>query len=165
MGKSNWEKHEADVQELLGLDSTIASGTKWYDQGDATSNTNPQDDQFPIMLDCKATIQKSYSMDKVYLNQWRTKALLLGKRFLLPVRFVDDEGEHDWCVVPLGDLAELLDQARRSHTPVEKDEELLPQEVDEGLEDLYQIIKEVKDPSLRLKSLEQFEAIEKYVRG
>lgn len=164
----NWEKHEKDVQERLELDSTIASGSKWYDIGDATSNTNHQDDNFPIVLDCKATEKKSYRLDRRLLEDWRKRAITQGKRFLLPIRFVNEGEEYDWCTLHLDDLAELLYLAREAKTQMDEksgESEELPDEVSNALFDLYSVIAEDESATRRVEMFELFEVIEAYCKG
>jgi len=165
----DWQSHEQDIQRKLDLDSTIASGNKWYDIGDATSNTNRQDDNFPIVLDCKATEKLSYRLVRSYLEEWRKRALLQGKRFLLPVRFVNDGTEYDWCTLHLDDLAELLDLGRRASTQQEErvdEEQKLPDEVDNALFDLFELVRtKVSDPAVRVEMYQLHETIENYCKG
>ena len=161
----DWQSHEHDIQRKLDLDSTIASGNKWYDIGDATSNTNRQDDNFPIVLDCKATEKLSFRLVRSYLEEWRKRALLQGKRFLLPVRFVNDGKEYDWCTLHLDDLAELLYLAREASTQQDskiEEEHKLPDEVDNALFDLYELIAKDPSPSRRVEMFELHEKIDNF---
>lgn len=49
----HWESWEHEVQKRLGLSATICSGNKWNDVGDAKDNSNPRDNDFPLVVDCK----------------------------------------------------------------------------------------------------------------
>lgn len=48
-----WQEHEAHIQKLLGLDSTIASGSKFHDIGDAVDRSHPNESDFRILADAK----------------------------------------------------------------------------------------------------------------
>ena len=109
----SWKQHEKYVQEVLGLDSTICSGNKFYDPGDAVDND--RESPFPIIADCKFTERKSFSVASKTLSQWTDKAAEMGKRFIMPVR-LSPKGStsQDYVVIGLHDFAELLNLARRS---------------------------------------------------
>lgn len=111
--KKHFEKHEQDVCDLLGLDPTIASGSQWHDTGDGV-NRNAYD-AWPILFDAKCTVQRTYSINRGWMSQQIKRAVGAGKRFILPLRFVDEHGQHDdYVVMTLDDYAELL-EAARSH--------------------------------------------------
>jgi len=114
MPNDDWEQHEADVQKLLGLDSTIASGSQWHDPGDGTTRNQYDSNPFRIMMDAKCTVSKSFSMKRDFLAVWMNKAEMLGKRFILPIRFVRKPGVHeDYVLLELNDFAELLMLAQK----------------------------------------------------
>lgn len=48
-----WEAHERHVQEVLGLDSTAASGAKFHDIGDAVDRRHPTESDFRLLADAK----------------------------------------------------------------------------------------------------------------
>lgn len=154
-----WEKFEYDIQEMLGLDTTIASGSKFHDPGDAVSNKNYQDDPFPMMVDCKSTINKSFSVERKTVEAWREKATLFGKRFALPIRFLHEGGEYDWVVLPMGDFSDLLERAREvrevtlTMTPEQKDS------IQASSEELLSLISKLTEPDVRLRSLELLETM------
>ena len=109
--KKDFEVHESHVCELLDLDATIASGARWHDLGDGVERNAYS--VWPIMFDAKCTVQKSYSVRRDWMRQQVRRAVASGKRFLLPVRFVDEHGQHDdYVVMPLDDFAELLMKVR-----------------------------------------------------
>lgn len=109
-----WERFEDHVQDLLGLDSTVASGAHWHDISDGVDRDR-YGSQFQLMVDAKATERGSYSVGKKAMRQWREKAESLGKRFVLPIRFVNDNGMHeDYAVLTLDDLAELIAMAKEA---------------------------------------------------
>ena len=109
--KAHWRDHEAEIQKVLGLSSTIASGAKYHDPGDAADHD--RDSPFPLIADCKCTERGSYSLNRKALAQWADKAAEVGKRFILPVRFWSRDTCDDYVVVSLHDFAELLYLARR----------------------------------------------------
>jgi len=111
-----WKAHEAHIQDLLGLDSTPASGAKWQAVGDAVDNRHPSETVFPLIADAKCTEQKSFSLRAADLGSWVDRAQELGKRFIMPIRFWPRGayGPRDYVVLTLDDFAELLEMARRN---------------------------------------------------
>lgn len=109
MGRG-WEAHERHVQDVLGLDSTAASGAKFHDIGDAVDRRHPSESDFRLLADAKYTERGSYSLNAKFLRQMSDKAAALGRRFVLPVRFwpVGSPAPEDYVVVGLGDFAELV---------------------------------------------------------
>jgi hypothetical protein len=112
--KSGWEIHEAYIQELLGLDSTPASGAKWQAPGDAVDNHHPSDTVFPLLADAKFTESQSYSVSAKFMRQQTAQAAEAGKRFILPLRFWPrgQRQPEDYVVLSLEDFHELLEMAR-----------------------------------------------------
>lgn len=107
-----WEQHERYIQSVLDLESTICSGNKFYDPGDAVDHD--RESAFPLVADCKFTERKSFSVTRQLLEQWEEKASEMGKRFVLPVRLCPKGSEpYDCVVIGLHDFAELLSLARR----------------------------------------------------
>lgn len=110
--------HEQDVQELLGLDSTICSGNKFYDPGDGVDRSHPSQNSFALIVDAKCTTAQSYSLKASFLKEWEEKAATLGKRFAMPIRFeslTDLSQRQDYILLTLNDFAELLELARDRH--------------------------------------------------
>jgi hypothetical protein len=112
MKKYGWQTHEEDVQRLLGLDSTICSGNKFYDPGDGVDRSHPDQNPFALIIDAKCTVAKSYSVRAEFLKEWEEKAATLGKRFAMPIRFDAPGGKKDYILLTLNDFAELLEMAR-----------------------------------------------------
>lgn len=112
--KPGWQEHEAYIQRMLRLDSTIASGAKFHDPGDAVDHRHPSESDFRILADAKYTEKGSYSVNLKFLRQMTDKAMELGKRFILPIRLWPNTESlpHDYVVVSLDDFAELLEKAR-----------------------------------------------------
>ncbi|AEQ21073.1 conserved hypothetical protein [Rhodococcus phage E3] len=113
MPEKNWERHEREIQELLGLRATIASGNQWHDPSDGVTPGHYSDSTFPLMVDCKCTTQKSFSLSRTFFADWRKKAEMAGKRFLMPVRFEYKDGRierrEDYVILALDDLVDLLE--------------------------------------------------------
>lgn len=131
-----WAKFEQDVQQMLGLQSTIGSGNKFYDPSDGVSPGVPYDDPIPLMVDCKTTENKSYRVDRDFLRQWYKKSLGLGYEFALPLRFLDKQsGDEDWVVIPLKTFVSLMDFFRKGHI-IDSDVEETPKEVLDSLKSL-----------------------------
>lgn len=107
MSKQLWAQFEYYVAGLFGLQQTITSGNKWWDQGDAQGSRH---DAFPIYLDCKHTMAASTSFKDKDLRQWRRQAQIAGKRMVIALRF---EGGGDYGIIDLDDLKELIDLANR----------------------------------------------------
>lgn len=109
-GNPAWEQFERRVQELLDLRSTPGSGNQWHDIGDGVSKP---DDAYKLIVDCKYTDRKSFSVSGDTLQPWLDKAGLLGYHFALPVRLEGMKGTaKNWVTVPLDDYVELVDAAR-----------------------------------------------------
>jgi hypothetical protein len=116
VSRFGWEQWEHDVQELLGLDPTPASGARWQAVGDAVDTNHPTETFFPLMADCKYTVNRSYSITHKLWSSWQDTAAEAGKRFILPVRIDPGGGAPDDLVVmDINDFAELLELARRAH--------------------------------------------------
>lgn len=115
MKKRGWRGHEEYVQKLLGLDSTICSGNKFYDPGDGVDRSHPDENPFALIIDAKCTAAKSFSIKAELLREWMLSAAMLGKRFAMPIRFenpLEYDGNEDYILMGLDDFAELLELAR-----------------------------------------------------
>lgn len=106
-----WRAHEEYVQKLLGLDSTICSGNKFYDPGDGVDRSHPSENSFALMVDAKCTTAKSFSIKRDFLREWSEKSAMFGKRFAMPIRFeglMDSDQKEDYILLSLNDFAELI---------------------------------------------------------
>jgi hypothetical protein len=112
MDRRLWQKHEKDLQEALGLSSTVGSGNQSHDIGDGSNGHNRLQD-FPMVIDCKATEKKSYSLTYELMESWLQRAAELGKMFLLPIRFVNAPKYKDYVVIELSDFQLLLAYAKK----------------------------------------------------
>jgi hypothetical protein len=113
MADPPWKVFETYVAKLLGLDATCSSGSTWHDKGDAVSRD--RNDPFPLYAECKLTEHASKSVTLRDLNTGEELAALVGKRFIMPIRFHlpgPPVGEHDYVVLSLHDFKELLDGYR-----------------------------------------------------
>lgn len=114
-----WDAFERYVNRVLGLESTIASGSKAYDPGDGVDRRHHSQTDYALMADAKYSEQKSFSISAKLLGQYVRRAAEAGKRFVLPVRLVDTRTKtvHDYIVVPLQDYVTLLEAYREmEHT-------------------------------------------------
>ena len=111
MKRRGWQSHEEDVQKLLGLDSTICSGNKFYDPGDGVDRSHPDQNSFALIIDAKCTTAKSFSVKAEFLKEWEEKAAMLGKRFAMPIRFEGLNSKQDYILLTLNDFAELMELA------------------------------------------------------
>jgi hypothetical protein len=121
-----WKAFEWHVAKLLGLDPTISSGSKFYDQGDAVSRG--RQDPFPLYADAKTTEKGSFSLKAKELIDWTEQAQAVGKRFLLPLRFTKVPEADDYVLMRLEDFKELLDMAKGRVAPSYKSYQYLPVE-------------------------------------
>jgi hypothetical protein len=111
--KRGWRAHEKDIQELLGLDSTICSGNKFYDPGDGVDRSHPNQNPFALIVDAKCTTAASFSLKMAFLREWEEKAAAIGKRFAMPIRFEPPgDSRRDYILLTLNDFAELLEMSR-----------------------------------------------------
>lgn len=113
-----WEAWEHEVQKRLGLSATICSGNKWHDTGDAKDNSNPRDNDFPLIVDCKYTSKLAFSLHSKILEKWLDKGQEMGKRAILALRFGPSQvtgsvnwQTHDYVVMSMDDFQELWEKA------------------------------------------------------
>lgn len=106
--KRGWKHFEADMARDLGLEQTLASGSKFFDPGDAVTRGHAP---FPIYADAKYTERLSYSVRRAEMENHIQRADELGKRMVLPVRIWPRAQlwPLDLAVLQLHDLKELLD--------------------------------------------------------
>lgn len=111
-----WAAWEAYVNRLLGLDSTVASGSQAHDPGDGVDRRHHTETDYALMVDAKYTERKSFSISAKLMGQYVRRAAEAGKSFLLPVRLVDTGTKevHDFVVVPLQDYVMLLETYREA---------------------------------------------------
>lgn len=102
--KPLWQIWEDEFNEDLGLKATIASGSKFYDLGDGT---NSEQHPIPVVTDCKSTEQKSYSVKYEFLEDWLQKARMMGRMFLLPIRFENAKKDKDYVLLEKEDFLTL----------------------------------------------------------
>ena len=118
-----WEKFEHYCREILGLAGTPGSGNQWHDKGDGT--TRAVYDPWPLQIDAKTTIGKTFSINRSQLEDWIDQATSSGRRFAMPVRFLANarKPDYDFVVIDFNDFAELVDLARekKSHSFTEDD--------------------------------------------
>lgn len=110
-----WEAHERDLQEMLGLDATVASGSQFWDSGDAVDNNGAS--PWPLWVDGKCTEKKSYSVKRDEVSHWQNRAEMLGKRFMLAIRFFDLFDRKlcaDYALIPMEDYVEMLNELRKA---------------------------------------------------
>lgn len=131
MLKEAWVAWEEEVQDRLGLDSTICSGSKWNDVGDATDNSSPQDNDFRLLVDCKHSTARSYSVLASFMGQWVDKAEQVGKRFILALRMHPRgaQSSRDYVMLTMDDFEELLAKSRKCED-IERGYIKLPQDFD-----------------------------------
>lgn len=109
-----WDAWESYINQVLGLEATLASGSQAHDPGDGVDRRHHSETDYAIMADAKYTERKSFSISAKLMGQYVRRAAEFGKRFVLPVRLVDSGTKevHDYIVVPLQDYVELLEVYR-----------------------------------------------------
>lgn len=102
-----WRAFEDHVNSLLGLESTVASGSQFYDKGDGVDRS---ESDFAVQVDAKYTEKRSHSVNAQLMRQWAARAALSGKRFVLAIRIWEPSLNYgdDYVVLRLDDFAELL---------------------------------------------------------
>lgn len=102
------------MASILGLHLTASSGNRFYDPGDAV--TRGLDSEYPIYAEAKYTEHASFTLKLREVRQAHYRAEELGKRFVMPIRIwpkattEDLAGPGDYALIPLSDLAELIDR-------------------------------------------------------
>lgn len=111
----DWERFEEHVNEVLGLDATVASGSQYHDLGDGTNRNMYDSNPFRLIVDAKCTARGSFTLKASFFHGWIYKGMELGKRFAMPIRFLASSKtpQVDVVVVELNDFAELLMLAKR----------------------------------------------------
>jgi hypothetical protein len=107
----SWERFERDIQQRFGLSATLSSGNQFFDSGDAVDNRHPSESAYPMWIECKWTGAKSRSVKAQELDSWRERAELLGKRFVLALRFYDalrPRLSADYVLITVEDFEDLL---------------------------------------------------------
>jgi hypothetical protein len=104
----SWEVFERYVAQVFGLDTTIASGNKFFDPGDAVNRD--RDHPFPLFVDAKYTEAASYPLKMRELANYTERAADVGKRLVVALRFWPRgrREPEDYAIVGLHDLVELL---------------------------------------------------------
>lgn len=116
MMKPGWRAWESYVAEVLGCDPTLASGNQWFDPGDAT--TRGRHSPFPLYVEAKYSEKKTFVLNLRQIRQAHHRAVEMGKRFVMPIRLwpkasrTEIVGPADYALIPLNDLAELLQMAQ-----------------------------------------------------
>lgn len=102
----DWVKHEAEVNEALGLEPTISSGSKWHDIGDGVHRGEGR--KFPMVVDAKSTDHESFTLKHKDLSFWWKRAKESGRVFGLPVRFDRFDEQKDWVVLEFNEYCQIL---------------------------------------------------------
>ena len=94
-----YERHEADVAEILGCKLSCSSGRKWYSKGDGKSGIT---EVMPIMFDAKSTIKDAYRLSFDVWFKLAREASFDGCEAVLPIRFLGKKNESllDIVVIP-----------------------------------------------------------------
>lgn len=163
-GVKPWHAWEVEVQDRLGLRSTIASGNKFYDPSDGVDVREAKDIDFRVMVDAKCTEGISFRFTKRLMSQWVRKAQEMGFRFALPVRLTNGEVEEgsdeitDYVVITFEDYLELVESYREKNTKtVEEPTQVVS---DEDIELLEKIAGALK-PKMKSRLYEIIEKVDK----
>lgn len=86
-------KHEAEVAEAFGGQTTPMSGAGWVKKGDVHTEHE--------LIECKTTEAASYSLKLELLRSLQREAYLAGKEPVLDIRF-EPRGDYPsrWVVIP-----------------------------------------------------------------
>jgi len=105
-------RHIEHVAEVLGIEPSAASGSKWQNPADGRS---AHDLPYAIAVEGKSTRGKSLTITLEMIAKLREQAL--GENPVLPLLWwgTDDLSvvTEDWAAVPLAFLGELLSSARK----------------------------------------------------
>ena len=147
-----WVKWEIEVQDRLGLRSTISSGNTFYDPSDGVDTRDHTDSDFLLMVDAKCTESQSYRVQQKFMNQWVTKAQEAGFRFALPVRMNNGEDGSagditDFAVITFEDFLELVESYREKNDKKPKVKKRVFTEDDIQL--LTKVAEAIKEPKVR----------------
>ena len=115
---SGWMAFETHARDMLGLETTIASGSRWHDPGDGVDRRHHSETDFAMLIDAKYTEAQSHSLSATKLRHWVERAQEMGKRFAMPIRFLDrwTGNPEDYIVLRLDDFAELLSKLREAES-------------------------------------------------
>lgn len=140
----NWQRHEAEIVEKLGAKATACSGRLWHD-GDGIIPGRE------VMLDCKATCKKSFSINNDTMKKYTVDAIVQSKLFILPVRLeADTIAERDYVVLDLDTFSQMLNFKKEQEEKVDLDS------ITKGLRELQN---EIEDIFYDLPSLDSLESI------
>ena len=106
---TDWRSAEAKAQEVLRLVGTPGSGNQWYAKGDSvgTDSGNLLD----LMVETKSTQNKSYSVRRDWVAEYRKTAMMVDKVFALHIQFQKAGGKpQDYILLELGDFAEMINK-------------------------------------------------------
>lgn len=161
MALKPFEIHEKEVQESLGLRSTLASGSQWQDISDGV-DPDP-DSPLKLMVDAKCTEGKGYSVTYREMAQWDRRAGEAGYQFGLPLRFLGshEREQKDYIVVSLSTFSELLSLVK--DRPVEEVEGPPPPLLDDTeSEFLWQVVKAIEAPGPRSQLIDIITKLEEH---
>lgn len=107
-GWIGWENH---VNTALGLSSTAASGSQWYEKGDGIDKS---DSEWAFQVDAKFTDKGSRSVSVKEFGQLAMQAAMQGKKFALPIRFWPRKALRpaDLVVITFEDFCALVEAAK-----------------------------------------------------
>lgn len=141
-----WERWERIVNERLALEGTAASGATWKDKGDGATRDN-YSEPWPLIADAKTTQKGSFSVKAKFVEDMYRTAKQNGKTFVMPVKFLQEEKQPAWAVVPFEDYAYLVEEYRKSAPDFTKEERALVQAISKQLKDeeLVEVIQGLLD--------------------
>lgn len=113
-----WQAWEAEVNEKLGLSTTVASGVTDRDPGDGVDRRHHSETDYALQVDAKHTTKGSFAVNRKFMRESWERATNGGKAFAVPIRFADaDSGignAEDYVVIPFNDYQGLLKAYRES---------------------------------------------------
>jgi len=109
-----FQDHEKYVQDILGLDATVASGRLFTDPGDGVSREHYLDQRYRLYAEAKSTSHKMFTIKRDIIAQYARRAVENGKMFCMPIRFIQESGAADYVLLRLIDFSDILASAQRS---------------------------------------------------
>jgi hypothetical protein len=106
-----WKQWEEEVQHRLGLSATVSSGNQFQDPGDAADKS---DVPHRLVVECKYTDRRSFTLRADKLASWLTTGILRGKMAIYAIKFGNRPKDTacEYVVLSLDDFEELLEKAR-----------------------------------------------------
>jgi hypothetical protein len=106
-----WSEWEGYVNNRLGLQPTIASGSQFHEKGDGFDTSRGD---WAFQVDAKYTEKISYAVRGSTFFEWVWQAVSRGRNFALVVRIWPrgQKQPHDLAVIPFDLLVSMVDRLK-----------------------------------------------------